>query len=450
LVFSVDGYVLAYVIAICGMTGLLFGLSPALYLSNANSHEVLKDGGRGTAGGHRLRRFSSSMVVLELALTVVLLAGAGFLLRSFSALYNVDLGISTERLMTMRVDLPTSKYATPEARWGFLQRVKSRVAALPGVEVATLTTGVPPLDGGERLVEIDRPGTVATPRFVSTVAITPEFFSVVDRPLLRGRVFDDKDGVPGAETVIINERMAAQFFAGEDPLGQRLRFTHRTPPTDRPPDPWRTIVGISSAIRHGSPVDAYINAVIYLPYRQDTPAGASLLVRSALAPESVMAAVRREVRAEDQDQPVFALRTIAQVLEADRWPYRIFGGLFTILATASLLMSAVGVYAVMAYAVSRRTHEIGVRMAVGADRRNVSWLILKRALTDLAIGLPIGLIGAGLLGVALNRLLVNASPVDPTTLLGVVIVLTAVALMACIVPALRAIRVDPVIALRAD
>ena len=450
LVFTVDRYVLAYVAAICVLTSLLFGLAPALHVSRTNSHEVLKDGGRGATGGRRMRAFSSGMVVLELALTVVLLAGAGFLVRSFTTLYNIDLGIPTSELITMRIDLPRERYAAAEARWRFLERIKSRVASLPGVQAGSLTTGVPPFDGGERLMEVDSPRGPGAPRFVSAVVISSEFFTVVDRPLVRGRVFGDSDGSPGAETVIINERLAAQFFPGEDPLGRRVRFTERDAKPGQPSEAWRTIVGVSAPIRHGSPNDAYVNSVVYLPYRQEAPAAASLLVRSAIAPESLLEAVRREVRAEDPDQPVFGLQTVEQMMAADRWPYRVFGAVFSILAVAALVLSAVGLYAVMAYAVSRRTHEIGVRMAVGAGRGTVWWLILRRGLAQLAVGMPIGLAGAVLLGAALQRMLVDMTPADPTTLISVLAVLAAVALLACIVPAVRAMRVDPVVALRTD
>ena len=450
LVFSVDWYVLAYVAGLCLLTAVVFGLVPALHISQTNSHEILKDGARGATLGPRLRGFSSSMVVLELALTVVLLAGAGLLIRSFARLYSVDLGIETDRLISLRTDLSDDQYATPEMRWQFFERLRTRVASLPGVDGAVVTTGVPPLDGGERLMEVERAGGPSAPRFVSTVAITPQFFAVVDRPVVRGRGFSEADGAPGYEHVIINEGLAETFFAGEDPIGRRIRFTQRTARPDQRPEAWRTIVGVSPSIRHGSSIDGYESFVVYVPYRQQPTASASLLVRSALAPESVMEGVRRELREEDPDQPVYGLQTVAQALERDRWPYRIFGTMFAVLAIASLVLSAVGMYAVMAYAVSRRTHEIGVRIAVGANHGAVLWLVFRRGLRQVAAGLAIGVIGAMLLGVALEGMLVNLSPADPPTLAAVTVALTSVALLACAVPARRAMRVDPVVALRSE
>jgi predicted permease len=450
MVFTIDASVLLYVSFVIVVTTVLFGLAPALHVSSVNAHETLRDSGRSASMGQQLRTFSSAMIVLQLAITFILLAGAGLLARSFTTLYTIDLGVETTPLITMRIDLDGEQYQTSDSRWRFLERIKSRVASLPAVEAVAFTTGVPSLDGGERLLEVDGGRGADQPQFVSTVDITPEFFHVVNRHLLRGRGFDQSDGSPGAEAVIINERLANQFFRGEDPIGRQLRFRQRTPDPGQPTDRWRTIVGVSPSIRHGSPVDAYMNAVVYVPYRQTVPPRAWLLLRTSVAPDSIMEAVRREVRAEDPDQPVYGLRTVDQLLERDRWPYRVFGGLFSILAIASLVLAAVGLYAVMAYAVSCRTHEIGVRVAVGANRGVISWLILKRACSHLVIGLPIGIAGAVALGIVLQRLLVDMSPFDPTTLTAVAGVLTSVALLACIVPAYRALRVDPVLALRSD
>ena len=309
IVFTADYAVFGYVAAICVLTALVFGLAPALHVSSTSHHDVLKEGGRGSVGNRRARRFSGSIVVAELALSLVLLAGAGLMIRSFMKLYTLDVGFPTGSLMTMRMQLPESKYGNPEARLAFFERLEPRLGAIPGIEAVAMTTGVPPLDGGERPLEIDGRTPDEQPRFVSIVTISPRFFDVVRVPPLRGRTFHDSDGAPGAETVLINERLASQFFPGEDPIGRRLRFTQREPAPDQPAPVWRTIVGITPSIRHGDPQDAYLNAVVYLPYRQESPGAASLLVRSGLPPSSVMDAVRREVQAIDRDQPVFTIQT---------------------------------------------------------------------------------------------------------------------------------------------
>jgi predicted permease len=449
VVFSLDYVVFAYVAALCGVAAVLFGLAPALHVSKTNTNDVLKEGGRGSVGSRRVRRFGGAMVVVEVALTVVLLAGAGLMIHSFVTLYRVDPGIDIDNLTTMRLELPASKYPTADARRAFFDHLEPLIGAVPGVQAVTVTTGVPPLDGGERLLEIEaRENT--RPVFVGTVTISPTFFDVVGVPLVRGRGFQNLDGAPGAETVIVNDRLANQFFAGENPIGRRLRFTRRNQAPDQPVDVWRTVIGISPSIRHGSPQDAYLNAVVYLPYRQEAPASASLLIRSALAPAAAMDAVRREVRAIDADQPIYSIQTVAQVMAEQRWWYRTWGGVLTIFAVIALILSSMGIYAVMAYTVEQRTQEIGVRLAVGAQRWQVSWLVLERGLAQLAIGVPLGLLGAFVLTKALARAFGALSPDGPGTFVVVALVLLCVTVAACLVPARRATRVDPTLALRAE
>jgi putative ABC transport system permease protein len=448
VVFNINGAVLAYVALISVATTGLFGLAPTLHVLKTNATIVLKEAGRGAFGSRSERWFSGAMVVIELALTFVLLAGSAVMVRSFLTLYSIDIGVDTNQLMAMELRLPASKYSNADARL-FFERLEPRLTAVPGIEAAAITTGVPSRDGGERLLETERTGATA-PVFVSTVAITPQFFDVVRVPLVRGRNFKDSDGAPGQETVIVNERLVTQFFPGEDPIGKRLRFVQRQPPPGTRPDVWRTIVGISGRILHGSSLDLYENAVVYAPYRQQSPAEAWLLVRTVLPPGSIMDAVRREVQAIDRDQPVYTAQTLTQLLDGDRWWYRTWGAVMAAFAGVALLLSTVGLFAVMAYAVTQRTQEIGLRMAVGAQPRQVCWLILKRGLTQLAIALALGLTAA----LALNRVvrlgLADLRPSDPATFATIAALLTAVAIAACVVPARRATRVDPVAALRAD
>lgn len=451
IVFRPDYVVFAYVAATCVLTAMLFGLAPALHISKRGSSEVLKEGGRGSVGRARARWFTGSIVVAELALSLVLLAGAGLMVRSFLKLYVMDVGFPTDGLMTLRLQLPAFKYADGQARLAFFERLEPRLSAIPGVQAAALTTGVPPLDGGERLVQIDKPAleSMEQPR-VSIVTITPGFFDVVDVPLSRGRTFRETDGASGSKTVIINERLASEFFNGEDPIGRRLRFLQRGTAPDDSAVPWRTIIGVAPSIRHGSPQDAYLNAVVYLPYREEAPAGASLMIRSTLPPGSVMDAVRREVRLIDPDQPVFTIRTLEEMQAESRWPHRVFGSSFALFAVIALMLSSVGLYAVMAYSVTQRTQEIGMRMALGAQGRQVIWLILKRGLAQLAIGLTLGLAGALALSRLLRGVLVDITPSDPVTFSAITIVLAAVSIAACLVPARRATRIDPLVALRAE
>ncbi|MEO6239507.1 MAG: ABC transporter permease [Vicinamibacterales bacterium] len=456
IVFSIDYVVFGYLALVCVITGILFGLAPALQVSKTNVNEILKEGGRSTAGGRRARWMTGTMVVLELALTLVLLVGAGLMVRSFMKLYRMDIGIRTDNLMAMGMRLPDGKYPTVETRRAFYDRLAPRLAGLPGVASIALTTSVPPFGSARRDFEIEgRP--VRKPEdkaaTIGVVTISPRFFDTAGVQLRRGRAFTDNDGAPGAENVIINDKLATQFFANDDPIGRRIRVVPPAlqPGQAAPPVPvWRTVVGISPSIRHAQPQDAEPPAVVYLPHRQDPPAAMSLLVRSRLDAAAVMNVVRAEVQAVDADQPVLTIQTMSQMIAQQTWPYRVFGSLFAIFAVIALVMSSVGLYAVMAYSVTQRTTEIGVRMALGADARQVSWLILKRGLWQLGVGLSIGLTGAFFLSKVLGTLLVQVTPTDPATFGTITVILAVVAIAACVIPARRATRVDPLVALRAD
>jgi putative ABC transport system permease protein len=453
IVFTMDYVVFGFLAAVCVLTGVLFGLAPALQVSKTNVNEVLKEGGRGTSGGRRARWLSSTMVVVELALTIVLLVGAGLMIRSFLKLYTIDLGIDPRNLMSMQIRLD-SKYKTPELRRAFYDRLVPRLEQIAGVEAVAVTTSVPPFGGGQRGFEIEgRPARKAgeEPPQVASVAVSPAFFATAGVQIRRGRGFAETDGLAGAENVVINDLLAAQFFAGEDPIGRRLRFVSRqAPPAGQPPPIWWTVVGVSPSIRHTSPQDPAPRAVVYTPYRQDPPTGASLMVRSHLEPGAVMNEVRRAVQAVDQDQPVFTMQTMNQMLARQQWPFRVFGSLFAIFAVIALTLSAVGLYAVMAYSVSQRTQEIGVRMALGAGGNQVLWLVLRRGLIQVALGVTIGLMGAFFLSEALAAVLVQVTPRDPATFASISILLMLVAIAACVIPARRATRVDPLVALRTE
>lgn len=477
VVFTMDYAVFGFLAAICVVTGVLFGLAPALQVTKTNVNEVLKEGGRGNAGGRRARWLTGTMVVLELALTLVLLVGAGLMVRSFLKLYTIDIGIKTENLLAIRLQLPSTKYPPPPAptptaeatpsgapavrpapdpRIVFYDRLLSKLETVAGVEAVSFTTSVPPLGGGRRGIEIEgRPTRKPEEKApeAGTVTISPKFFDSVGVQLRRGRDFHGTDGTPGNETTIINEKLAATLFVNEDPIGRRVRFAQGQAGPGQPPPPvpvWRTIVGVSPTIRHSNPQDAEPPAVMYVPHRQNPPSGGQLLIRSRLDAGAIMNAVRTEVGAIDPDQPIFTAQTVQQMLAQQTWPYRVFGSLFAIFAVIALVMSAVGLYAVMAYSVTQRTTEIGVRMALGAEGRQVSWLILKRGLLQMGLGLVLGLAGAFGLSRVLGTLLVQVTPTDPATFTTITVILTAVAIAACLIPARRATRVDPLVALRSE
>ncbi len=341
IVFTMDYVVFWFLAGICVLTGILFGLAPALQVSKTNVNEVLKEGGRGTSGGRRARWFSSTMVVVELALTIVLLVGAGLMIRSFLKLYTADIGIDPRHLMSMQIRLD-EKYKTPELRRVFYDRLIPKLTGIAGVEAAALTTSVPPSGGWRRGFEIEgRPWRKSgdEPPQVTSVTVSPGFFATAGVKIRRGRGFSETDGLAGADNIVINALLASQFFPGEDPIGRRLRFVSReAPPVGQPPPIWWTVVGVSPSIRHSNPQDSASGSVVYLPHRQDPPRGASLMVRSHLEPGAVMSEVRRAVQAIDQDQPVFTMRTMDQMLAQQQWPFRVFGSLFAIFAVIAVTL----------------------------------------------------------------------------------------------------------------
>jgi putative ABC transport system permease protein len=449
--FSIDYRVLLYVAGTCVATGVLFGLAPALQVSRENPLETLKEGARGS-GNRRGGRLGNVMVVGELALTIVLLCGAGLMLRSFIALYSAPPGFAVEGLTRMRMQLPPSNYATADSRRRFFDQLLPKVEAIPGIQSIAVTTAVPPLDHEEWRVIIAGSAHIDDDRrpFVSTVSVSPRYFETLGVGVTRGRGIESGDRTPGSANVVINQMMADRFFPGEDPLGRQLRFVPRKDEPDAPPQVWRTIVGVVPTFLQGSDNDAFRNAVVYLPFLHTPDRTSSLIVRSALAPASVMAAVRGIVQTIDADQPVFAIETIASLMANERSIYRIIAALFGLLAAIALTLSAVGVYGVIAYAVTQRTQEIGLRMAIGAGRWDVSWMFLKKGLMQLALSLLIGLPAALALGAIAQFRLVEIEPSDPLTMIVITVVMTAVALTACVVPASKAARVDPMTALRSE
>jgi predicted permease len=446
--FTMDGQVFTFLAAICLGTGVLFGLAPALHVSKASVSEVLKEGGgRSGTGGRHARRWTSALLVTELALTLVLLAGAGFMMRSFVAMYRMGVGIDTSHITAMQLNLPDRKYPTPEQRTAFFERVEERLGAIRTLPGASITSSFPLGGGQPRLLAIEGrpPAAGETPPTVTAVLAGRRYFDTLGLAV-RGRSFLDGDGTPGHEAAVVNQRFVAMHFPNQDPIGQRIQLTDDNAPNK--PSWSATIVGISPTVRQRNPQDPDPDPVVYLPYRADPVPFTTLLVRTAGDPAAATSLLREELRAIDPDLPLFNIQTLDERLAVQRWPYSVFGSMFAIFALVALVLSAVGLYAVTAYSVTQRTQEIGIRMALGAQAAQVRWLILRQGLIKLAIGVPIGVAGAFGVGILLKTLLVQTGTRDPITLVSIVCVLTLVSLAACFWPARRATRLDPMVALR--
>jgi len=445
--FTMDSRVFIFLLVVCVATGVLFGLAPALQVSRANANELLKEGGRSGGQGARSRRFSSVMVVAEVALTVVLLVAAGLMVRSYMKLQRIEMGFDSRSVVGGAITLAEPRWNEPGTRVRFAEELLERVRGVPGVESATVASGFPLTGGQESGLEIEGRRALDRARAprVTTVAIGAEYFPTLHVTLTRGREFTDADGRPGAEAAIVNERFAAHFFAGDDAVGKRIRLL----PEDRT-SPWLTIVGVSPSIRQNDFQDLLPEPVVYLPLRQDPPRALGLMVRTSADPAGVARGLRDAVRLVNADQPLYNLKTYDELLQEVSWLWRVFGTLFAVFAVIALVLSTIGLYAVTAYVVAQRTQEIGVRMALGAARRQVSWMVLRRGLVELTVGVGLGLAGSWLVSGVLDQWLVQLSSRDPMTFLFITTLLVIVTLAACLVPARRAMRVDPAIALRSE
>jgi putative ABC transport system permease protein len=436
--------VLAFTALVSLATAIVCGFAPAFEGSRAEVQEALKDGARQAGTGVRHRRMRQAFVVAEIALAVVLLVGAGLMMRSFGALRGVNPGFTAQNVLTGRVTIPVARYQTDETRVAFFGNLVARLATLPGVEAAGAISFLPLAGPGAAtgFTIVGQPPALPGQQFVTDVRVCDDgYFRALKVPLLRGRLFTEREMREKSDVVVVNEALVRRYFRNEEPIGKRLviNMTDADVPTE--------IVGVVGDLKYAD-FATDVRAMTYWPHPQLAYSAMTLTLRTTADPASFAPIVEREVRAIDKDQPVSDLRTMDQWVSRSLSQARFSSMLLTTFAGLALMLAAIGIYGVMSYAVSQRTSEIGIRLALGAEARDILRMIVGNAVRLAALGLGIGVVLALALGRTLSSLLFQTPGTDPLTFAAVIGVLGAVALAASYVPARRASRIPPVEALR--
>jgi putative ABC transport system permease protein len=450
---ALDGRVLGFTLLVSLLTGIVFGLAPAFQALKFDLHTALKEGGRAAASIRGRSRLRAALVVAEVALSLMLLLGAGLLIKSFWRLQQVDTGFRAEQLLTLRLFPPASAYPNDQQVAAFYEKLLERVRALPGVKDAAVTDGVPLGDwSGGTMLEVE--GQLPKPGGHNTAGwhvVSPEFFRTLGVRLLRGRLLEDADQEQAMSVAVVNETLARAHWPNEDPLGQRIRL----PNGARATTAFLTVVGVVADVKNVGLTEA-ARQEVYVPLRQRTAAIAgmgfarqmTLAVSTSVEPLILANAIRQEVAALDRSVPIASVRTMEQIMATFTVQPRFNMILLGIFAAVALVLAAVGIYGVLSYSVTQRTHEIGLRLALGAQQGKVLKLVVRQGMILALLGVAIGLAASFVLTRLLTGLLYGVSATDPLTFIVIALLLTIVALMACWIPARRATKVDPMIALR--
>ena len=442
---GLDRYVLGFTLAVATLTGVLFGLAPALHASKPDPGNMLKEDGRGLSLGGR-NRLRSALIVSEVALSLMLLVGAGLLIKSFVRLLQTEAGFNPKGVLALDIPLNRTKYTTSEQRSAAFQQLVERMKSLPGVRSASVVSNVPLTDFDVELsfqIEGHPPNKPGEEPAAAYTVAGADYFRTMDIAVLAGRVFSDQDTAKSSQVMVVSNAFVKRYFGSEEPIGRRIVFDGN----DRTA---REIVGVVADVRRNG-LDTDVQPEMYVSYLQRPDRRLNVVIRTDGPDASQLtAAARAEVKAFDPKQVIWRTQTLEQLLGTSVAPRRFNMLLLGIFAAVALLLAGVGMYGVMSYSVSWRTREIGIRMALGADGISVLRLVIKQGMTMALLGLALGLVGAFLLSRVLSGLLLGVSPRDPLTFAGVSIMLLAVALIACLIPARRATRVDPIIALRAE
>ena len=445
---GIDWQVLGFTLIVSVLTGIIFGLAPALQASNPHLSETLKEGTKGSVSVGGRSRLGSLLVVFEMALCVILLIAAGLVIESFLRLKNVDTGYDPTNVLTVYLGLSPAKYPQAPERVNFFQEVVNRTNSLPGVissgGISNLPLGTVPWGKGFTIEGQAAPETEALP-IAHYRVVTLDYLKTMGITLLSGREFNEQDAGNAPGVAIISETMANQYWPDGNAIGQRIRF-------GRPGDKNAavvTIVGVVEDVKNDG-LDSLVKPCVYVPHAQDPVGFMTLVVRSASDPRGLVNPVRQEVRALDKDLPLYNVKTMQQIVTENYWQKRFSTTMLSIFAAIALILASVGVYGVISYSVRRRKHEIGVRMALGAQPRDVLALVVKQGMILAAVGVVIGLIGAGILSRLLSNLLFGVSATDPVIFIAAPGALVLVAFISTFIPAYSATKVDPMLALRAE
>jgi putative ABC transport system permease protein len=451
--YSVNSGTLAYLVAISAAVTILVSLVPISRIARIGVRGALRGGARGITEGPRGKRLAGALVAAQMTFAIVLLSGAGVLVRSFVAIVSAKTGVrDPEQILVGSLRLPSDKYSGPDARLGYFDRLDAQLRTIPGIEKETVASTLPVGFGNLRTFEIEgRPGEQDLGESAQFLSTGPDYFRLVGVSPVSGRDFDDRDRAAALPVAVVNESFAATFWPGERPLGKRIRAIE-----ERKPGDWRTVVGVVPNIMQGDPLRQRFKAVVYVPLRQEPPGRrAWLLVRARVPTDHVARAVRAEVQKLDSEVLFADLTTLKahfafnrDSMDAEHSELAKQAAVSPVFALIALLLAAVGLYAVIAYSVSQRTKEIGVRMAIGAVAEDIRRMVLRGGMLPVAIGMMLGLAASLAVNRILQSQLVGVSPYDLITMAGAPVVLILVALLACLIPAQRAMRVDPAIALR--
>jgi putative ABC transport system permease protein len=442
-----NGPALLFSLTVAVLTVLVFGLAPALQASRRNLNDSLRDSSKGTSGGSSHANIRNAVIVFEVALSLTLLVGAGLLMRSFTALHEIKLGLRPDHILVARLPLPQERYKTAAQVAGFFRPLLQRLNALPGVVSASETSTLPPYGGIPSDIEV--PGKVHTEKWTSLFQLCSEqYFTVLRIQFLRGRGFTESEVNNARKLVVINQTFQRKYFGDEDPIGKRIHILNLEKFPDAQPDAWYEVIGIVDDVKNQGLQDPII-AETWVPYTVTGSAQRGVLVRTAGDPLLMMNTVRQQIWGTDRSVALTMTGTMEDFINSFSYSQPRFGFLLiTVFALVGVILVSIGVYSVIAYTTARRTHEIGIRMALGANGGDVQRLVIRTGLRLVALGIVIGLCVSLFLAKLITSQLWGVSAHDPLTMVVVPLLLLIIGVVACWIPARRATHVSPVIALR--